>query len=100
MFTITLCITGTCVCGLKWPWSSAAEYLGQMGRAEAERVWKEYPIRDYGKKWDARWNVSSDGQGTSARNEVWSPGFSRRDAGNFDGCEMFRARRKCDGQAG
>lgn len=36
----------------EWPWSSAAEYLEQMGRAEAERVWKEYPIRDYGKKWD------------------------------------------------
>ena len=35
-----------------WPWSSAAEYLEQMGRVEAERVWKEYPIRDYGKKWD------------------------------------------------
>ena len=36
----------------EWAWSSAAEYLEQMGRAEAERVWKEYPIRDYGKKWD------------------------------------------------
>lgn len=36
----------------EWPWSSAAEYLEQMGRAEAGRVWKEYPIRDYGKKWD------------------------------------------------
>jgi len=36
----------------EWPWSSAAEYLEQMGRAEVERVWKEYPIRDYGKKWD------------------------------------------------
>ena len=36
----------------EWPWSSAAEYLEQMGRAEAERVWKEYPIRDYGKQWD------------------------------------------------
>jgi putative transposase len=36
----------------EWPWSSAAEYLEQMGRAEAERVWKEYPIRDYGEKWD------------------------------------------------
>ena len=35
-----------------WRWSSAEEYLAQIGRAEAERVWKEYPIRDYGKKWD------------------------------------------------
>jgi putative transposase len=37
----------------EWRWSSAAEYLEQTGRKEAERVWKEYPIRDYGKKWDA-----------------------------------------------
>jgi len=37
----------------EWPWSSAVDYLRQMGRAEAERVWKEYPIRGYGKKWDA-----------------------------------------------
>ena len=36
----------------EWPWSSAAEHLEQMGRAETERVWKKYPIRDYGKKWD------------------------------------------------
>ncbi|MBI4659789.1 MAG: transposase [Verrucomicrobia bacterium] len=36
----------------EWPWSSAGEYLEQTGRSEAERVWKEYPIRDYGKKWD------------------------------------------------
>lgn len=36
----------------EWPWSSATDYLEQMGRAQAERVWKEYPVRDYGKKWD------------------------------------------------
>ncbi|MCW5559957.1 MAG: hypothetical protein KIT22_19230 [Verrucomicrobiae bacterium] len=36
----------------EWPWSSAVEYLEQMGRAEAERIWREYPIRDYGKTWD------------------------------------------------
>lgn len=36
----------------EWPWSSAAEYLEQTDRAEAERTWKEYPIRDYGKNWD------------------------------------------------
>jgi putative transposase len=35
-----------------WPWSSAAEHLEKMGREEAKRVWREYPIRDYGKKWD------------------------------------------------
>jgi putative transposase len=38
----------------EWPWSSATNFLDQMGRLEAERVWKEYPIRDYGKKWDPR----------------------------------------------
>ena len=37
---------------IEWGWSSASEYLEQMGRTEAERVWREYPIRDYGKKWD------------------------------------------------
>jgi putative transposase len=35
-----------------WPWSSAAQYIEQMGRAEAGRVWKEHPIKEYGKKWD------------------------------------------------
>jgi putative transposase len=35
-----------------WPWSSAAMYLEQTGAAEAERVWKKYPIRDYGQGWD------------------------------------------------
>ncbi|MDB6029007.1 MAG: Transposase [Verrucomicrobiales bacterium] len=36
----------------EWQWSSATDYLEQMGRTEAERVWKEYPVRDYGKTWD------------------------------------------------
>jgi putative transposase len=35
-----------------WPWSSAAEFLESVGREEAERIWAEYPILDYGKKWD------------------------------------------------
>src|SRR6266550_5309962 len=48
----------------EWPWSGAAEYLAQMGRAEAERVWKEYPTRD------------SARIGTTQRCEVWSPGFA------------------------
>jgi putative transposase len=37
----------------EWPWSSATEYLERMGWLGAERVWKEYPIRDYGREWDA-----------------------------------------------
>ena len=35
-----------------WPWGNAADYLEQMGLEEAQHVWKEYPIRDYGRGWD------------------------------------------------
>jgi len=35
-----------------WPYSSAAEYLAQMGHEGAARIWKEYPILGYGKDWD------------------------------------------------
>ena len=35
-----------------WRWSSATEYLAQMGLEEAKRVWLDYPVRDYGKDWD------------------------------------------------
>lgn len=35
-----------------WPWSNASEYLGQMGRDKALKIWRDYPIKDYGKKWD------------------------------------------------
>jgi len=35
-----------------WPWSSAAEFLEKVGRERAAQIWKEYPILDYGKKWD------------------------------------------------
>jgi len=35
-----------------WPFSSATEYLAQVGHAEAVRVWEEYPVLDYGKGWD------------------------------------------------
>jgi putative transposase len=37
---------------LDWPWSSAADFLERVGRQEAMRIWREYPILDYGKKWD------------------------------------------------
>jgi len=36
-----------------WPWGNAAEFLETMGRTEAERIWHEYPLRDYGAKWDS-----------------------------------------------
>ena len=37
---------------LDWPWSSAEEFLEQTGREEAARLWHDYPLLDYGKKWD------------------------------------------------
>ena len=35
-----------------WPYTSAHEFLETMGEEEATRLWKEYPILDYGKGWD------------------------------------------------
>lgn len=35
-----------------WPFSSAAAFLQQVGREEAEGLWKEYPISEYGRGWD------------------------------------------------
>jgi putative transposase len=35
-----------------WPWSSASEYLKTVGHDEAERVWRTYPLLDYGAGWD------------------------------------------------
>jgi putative transposase len=35
-----------------WPWSNAREYLESMGVERAEEIWREYPILNYGKKWD------------------------------------------------
>jgi putative transposase len=35
-----------------WPYSNAERYLEEIGRAEAQRRWHEYPILDYGKDWD------------------------------------------------
>ncbi len=43
---------GYAACWTDWPWSSAADYLEQTGTEEAKRIWREYPIRDYGKGWD------------------------------------------------
>jgi REP-associated tyrosine transposase len=37
---------------LDWPWSSAGQYLEKVGLEGAKRIWLEYPILDYGKKWD------------------------------------------------
>jgi putative transposase len=35
-----------------WPFASSGAFLAQCGREEAERIWKTYPIREYGKDWD------------------------------------------------
>jgi len=35
-----------------WKWSSAAQYLAEIGREEARRRWLEYPVHDFGKGWD------------------------------------------------
>ncbi len=36
----------------EWPWSSASDYLAQIGVEAAKRIWTGFPIRDYGKDWD------------------------------------------------
>ena len=36
-----------------WPFSSGAAFLEKAGREKAAELWKEYPILDYGKNWDA-----------------------------------------------
>jgi len=35
-----------------WPFSSAADYLGEMGRGAARKIWDSYPPGEYGKGWD------------------------------------------------
>ncbi len=36
-----------------WPFSSARSFLENTGRDEALRLWKTYPVMDFGKDWDA-----------------------------------------------
>jgi putative transposase len=36
-----------------WPFSSGTAFLEKTGREETAKLWKEYPIFDYGKNWDA-----------------------------------------------
>ena len=35
-----------------WPYGNAREYLDDVGEIEAKRIWKAYPVDDYGKTWD------------------------------------------------
>ena len=36
----------------EWPFSSAADYLEEIGTNNAQRIWHDYPLKDYGKDWD------------------------------------------------
>lgn len=35
-----------------WPYCNAQMYLDQSGREEAARLWRDYPIEEYGTDWD------------------------------------------------
>ena len=35
-----------------WPYSSANDYLENIGREKALQIWQNYPLYDYGKSWD------------------------------------------------
>jgi putative transposase len=35
-----------------WPWSNAEDYIGTVGRKRATEIWRDYPVLDYGTKWD------------------------------------------------
>ena len=35
-----------------WPFSSAIKFVEQIGREKAEKIWREYPVNNYGKGWD------------------------------------------------
>lgn len=36
----------------EWPFSSAHQYLAEVGEDFARQMWRQYPILDYGKGWD------------------------------------------------
>jgi len=35
-----------------WPWSSVHSYWDTMGEENLLKIWKQYPVKDYGKGWD------------------------------------------------
>jgi len=35
-----------------WPWSNARQYLEEVGCKRATEIWRQYPLLDYGTKWD------------------------------------------------
>ncbi|MEO1528224.1 MAG: hypothetical protein AAFX06_22610 [Planctomycetota bacterium] len=36
----------------EWPYCNAQQYLRNLGREKALRIWNSYPLYDYGKDWD------------------------------------------------
>ncbi len=36
----------------EWPYCNAEQYIEDMGREKASRIWTSYPLYDYGKDWD------------------------------------------------
>ena len=36
----------------EWPYSSAVDFLEEVGRDRAKEIWTEYPVLDYGAEWD------------------------------------------------
>ena len=43
---------GYCSKWTEWPFSSAAQYIEDVGREAAHRFWNSYPLHDFGKDWD------------------------------------------------
>jgi len=43
---------GLCTRWDQWPFSSAKDFLEAVGREEARRIWRAFPLLDYGKGWD------------------------------------------------
>ena len=35
-----------------WPWSSVHDFAGQHGENRLRQLWRDYPVLDFGKKWD------------------------------------------------
>jgi putative transposase len=35
-----------------WKWSNATNYLDEVGAERAKEIWRDYPVKDYGSKWD------------------------------------------------
>ncbi|MBX7054318.1 MAG: hypothetical protein K1X36_05120 [Pyrinomonadaceae bacterium] len=35
-----------------WQWSNATQHLESIGSERAKEIWQEYPVKNYGSKWD------------------------------------------------